>query len=174
MIDPKDLEYIYQLKNLIRYNNKTRIKDETVAEHSFYVALISLLICNKYKLSQEIICKTLIKAILHDMPEIEINDITHDVKNKLNLSDFLKKYEDSYYEKYFPDFSNMMINDTNDISQAIVNLADAESVFQFIQHEKLIGNISDDINKIYFETIERLSSLEKKFNEKLKELKNEY
>ena len=44
------LLYLYQLKNIIRYNSRKRLVNESVAEHSFYVALIALEICNERQL----------------------------------------------------------------------------------------------------------------------------
>ena len=90
---------VYRLKNVIRYNTRNIIKEESVAEHSFYVALFSLKICDDYHIDNSTTKKVLIKALLHDMPEIELNDITHNVKEKLNLRPFLKKYEDDYFDE---------------------------------------------------------------------------
>ena len=39
---------VYRLKNVVRYNTRNVIKKESVAEHSFYVALFTLKICNDY------------------------------------------------------------------------------------------------------------------------------
>lgn len=33
--DKQELLEMYKLKNITRYNHKTRLKDESVAEHSF-------------------------------------------------------------------------------------------------------------------------------------------
>ena len=54
----KYLQDIYRLKNVIRYNTRNKLKDESVAEHSFYVALLSLYFCDEYNLSNKsvIIC----------------------------------------------------------------------------------------------------------------------
>ena len=38
---------IYMLKDVIRYNCRKHLKDESVAEHSFYVALMALMICEE-------------------------------------------------------------------------------------------------------------------------------
>ena len=32
------LNEIYRLKSIVRYNNRPKLSEETVAEHSFYVA----------------------------------------------------------------------------------------------------------------------------------------
>lgn len=173
MIKLEVLENIYKLKNLIRYNNRTKLKDETVAEHSFFVSLISLMICDSLKLDKQVTYECLIKSILHDMPEIEMNDITHDVKIRLNLSQVLQEYEDEYYANNFESFASLMNLRDDSISSLIVNLADAESVKQFIQNEKKLGNQSSDIFEIEEESEARLRNLEKALYEKLRREKNE-
>ena len=37
----EELEDLYSLKHITRYNNIPRIKEESVAEHSYFVALIT-------------------------------------------------------------------------------------------------------------------------------------
>lgn len=151
-IDSKELQdYVvntYKLKNVIRYNTQNIIKKESVAEHSFYVALFALKICDIYKIDEATKSKAFIKALLHDMPEIELNDITHNVKEKLNLRPFLKKYEDEYFEKYYPDYAKLM-NDGDELTNAIVLLADTMSVYQYSLNELSLGNQSKDIEDIF-------------------------
>lgn len=160
----KYLQDIYRLKNVIRYNTRNKLKDESVAEHSFYVALLSLYFCDEYNLSNKIKLKCVIKALLHDMPEIELNDITHDVKEKLNLRPMLKKYEDEYYKKHYTKYSNLMTKD-NGIVDIIVDIADAFSVYQYVINEQSLGNKSKDFKTIKYETLKRLLSLFVKFDE---------
>ena len=97
-LDVEDkLTEIYHLKSIVRYNNRPKLSEETVAEHSFYVALIGLMICDELGTSTECKYEVMIKALLHDMPEMEINDITHDVKTRLHLEDFLAHLKLSVY-----------------------------------------------------------------------------
>lgn len=175
MLKNEQLLNIYMLKDVIRYNCRKHIKDESVAEHSFYVALMSLMICEEKNIKDEdIIRKTLIKSLLHDMPEIELNDITHNVKMKLNLVSFLKKYEDEYYKYTFPTYADIMINDDpNDIVNCVVNFADALSVKQFCLNEMELGNNSHDIAKeIYENACERCEAYEKHLDELIEIEKN--
>ena len=138
---------IYMLKDVIRYNCRKHLKDESVAEHSFYVALMALMICEEKNINDnDIIRKAIIKALLHDMPEIEFNDITHNVKEKLNLTAYLKKYEDEYYAEKFPAYADLMSNDDDNIVNRIVLFADALSVKQFCLNELALGNNSKDIS----------------------------
>ena len=74
MINVADLMKDYRLKSTIRYNNRNKITNESVAEHSFYVGLYTLEICNKLKLNHSLTKYALEKALLHDMVERDISD----------------------------------------------------------------------------------------------------
>ena len=138
---------VYRLKNVVRYNTRNVIKKESVAEHSFYVALFTLKICNDYNVDPRTEKRAIIKALLHDMPEIELNDITHDVKEKLNLRPFLKKYEDEYFDTHFSEYRSLM-KEGDEKTNAIVDYADTMSVYQYVLNEELLGNKSNDIQEI--------------------------
>lgn len=170
MIDDKILRELYELKFVIRYNCRRHIKDESVAEHSYYVALLSMMICDEKKINDEKIrldCFT--KALLHDMPEIETNDITHNAKEKMNLRKLLKLYEDDFFVRKFPLQSSLMRNDDYDsIVNAIVLLADTLSVKQFTANELQIGNADDDMKEIYEDACKRSIKAEKHLDELLK------
>ena len=149
---------VYRLKNVIRYNTRNIIKEESVAEHSFYVALFVLKICDDYDVDDATKSKAIIKALLHDMPEIELNDITHNVKEKLNLRPFLKKYEDEYFDENYHKYSSLM-KDADEKTNAIVVLADAMSVYQYSINETMLGNQSTDIKDILNESRRRVMRL---------------
>lgn len=162
MTDEKEFyDKIYHLKNVIRYNSRNVISKESVAEHTFNVAMIALTICDKYSLSKDVTFQTVVKALLHDMPETILNDITHDVKERLKLREILKKYEDEYYDKEFPQYSDLMKNRIEPID-SIVDLADAISVKQYIDNEIILGNRSEDVLEISQTTAKRISVLTKK------------
>jgi 5'-deoxynucleotidase YfbR-like HD superfamily hydrolase len=71
-----------QLNNMVRWNGLNRIKDETVAHHSFFVAMVTRL------LSEEIFdkndCQNKLFAttygMFHDFDEMFTGDIVHGVK----------------------------------------------------------------------------------------------
>lgn len=161
---------VYRLKNVIRYNTRNKIKDESVAEHSFYVALFALKICDTFKIDDDIKQQCLIKALLHDMPEIELNDITHNVKEALNLRPFLKQYEDKYFEqKYNQYYKLMTVN--NKLVDAIVIFADGLSVYQYSLNEVNLGNSSNDMGEILEESKDRINKLYLHLKDVLHELK---
>jgi len=153
---------MYKLKNIIRYNHRTRLKDESVAEHSFFTTLIALKLCVEFELDNNAMLACVLKSLLHDMPETELNDITYDVKLALNLYPLLKVYEDEYYEKHFPEFAQLMKNENENIINLIVKYADALSVLQYSYNEIELGNRT--FETIKNETIERLEVLEQKLN----------
>lgn len=163
MISDEKLLDIYQLKNLVRYNTRQRLSNETVAEHSFFVALMSLMICDELKLSDELKLRIIIKSLLHDMPEIEINDITHDVKERLNLRALLEKYEMEYYENNFPKYVELM-KDDDTIETAVMCLADILSVRQYALHELELGNNSESMKKISRDAHDRVMIAQIKLN----------
>lgn len=146
---------IYKLKNVYRYNTRNILCHENVATHCFNTALIALILCDKYKVNDSVRLKCIIKALLHDMPETEYNDITHDVKEKLNLSSMLKKYEDAFFIKEFPLYYTLM-SQKQPLVDEIVSYADVLSVKQFVDNEILLGNSSDDIKEIKKNVQQRL------------------
>lgn len=164
----EDIKNIYRLKDVIRYNTRKHIQSESVAEHSYYVALFSMLICDEYHLSDEIKFLALQKAILHDAPEIELNDITYNVKERLNLRPMLKEYEDEFYEKNYPFYAKMMKDDSDSLENLVWRFADTLSVLQFCINEKDIGNNDVCINEIYLNSIERINDMQEKMQKKLK------
>ena len=170
LISTHKLLDIYKLKNIVRYNNKLTLTKETVSEHSFYVALISLMICQKLKLNNDITLQVLVKSILHDMPEIEINDITHDVKERLKLRPLLKVYELEYFEEHFNEFLQI-INADNKIVNLIVDISDAYSVKQYALTELSLGNNTNEILEIWNEISNRITELEKELEDELNEIK---
>lgn len=164
--EPEYLQKLYTLKNIVRYNPRTRLKNESVAEHSFFVALIALELCNRLNTSVETTQQCLIKALLHDMPETELNDITHDVKSRLNLSSVLKAYEDEYFNREFPVYSELMSNNDDNLVNFIVNYADTMSVLQYTHNEIELGNKS--MQEIYDNCLVRLKTIKNKIKEILK------
>lgn len=152
------LSNVYQLKNVIRYNTRPILKQESVAEHSFYVALFALKICDDYNINENIKKDAVIKSLLHDMPEIELNDITHNVKEKLRLRPFLKAYEDEYYKTHYSQYYELM-STSHDLTSTIVVLADAWSVFQYVNNEMSLGNKSKQIEEIDNEIRQRIQDL---------------
>lgn len=151
----KKILKLYNLKSIIRYNNKFHLTNETVAEHSFYVALIGLLICDELKVSDDVRFEVIVKSLLHDMPETVINDITHDVKERLHLEEFLAQFENEYYEEHFPKYAELMKRQGT-LADEIMWLADIASVKQFSDHEMEVGNNSSSMKEINCNSVKRI------------------
>lgn len=162
------LRDLYKLKSIFRYNNRQKLKTESVAEHSYFVAAISMQLCKKYKLSSEIMKNCLIRSLLHDMPEIVTGDIPYDSKVMFALHEKFNTFEQSYFELNFAEFSTLM-SKNDDISALVVDVADALSVVQFADNEIRLGNSTDDMRVIYDESFDRCRQLLSRLDMRLAE-----
>ena len=54
-LSDKEIMQEYVLSKIIRYNHRRRLQDESVAEHTFYVILLSLILADKYKVTDKVI-----------------------------------------------------------------------------------------------------------------------
>ncbi len=159
----------YPLKKIIRYNHRSRLQDESVAEHTCFVSLFCLKIMAQLKLTHEQERQVLILAALHDTCESRTSDIPHDVKaNYPEMQNILERIETDYYEEnwksYFDD-----VYKPEDLVYNILKLADAYSVYQWCLNEKALGNNSDCITEIYIESKNRLKRYTKIINEIIEE-----
>lgn len=146
----------YPLKKIIRYNHRSRLQDESVAEHTCFVSLFCLKIMAQLNLTHEQERQVLILAALHDTCESKSSDIPHDVKaNYPEMQKILDKIERDYYEKNWQNYLEDVYK-PDEIVYNILKLADAYSVYQWCLNEKALGNSSDCITEIYFESKNRL------------------
>lgn len=156
----------YVLAKTLRYNNRSHLQEESVAEHSFFVALFSLRIVQDLKLPEELELRVLRLAVLHDCAESLTSDIPHNVKKMYpDFTCFLKSVEDHYYSKRWPYFKARL---EDEVAEAIVKLADNYSVLQFCLNEQQLGNKSPDIMEIYVNATQRVEDSLKKVNSVLK------
>jgi len=137
---------VYKLSNVIRYSQQDKIKNESVAEHSFYVAWFANRICTKYNLCGKIRLMALEAAILHDIPEAITNDITYDVKCMIpEISTLLQPYEENIIIEHSIDVYETLFHPESweqRVAKAVVKHADVLSVLQYCQHEEMLGNKS--------------------------------
>ena len=135
---------VYKLSNIIRYSQQNKIKNETVAEHSYYVSWFVNRLCTKYSLSDTIRLMALEAALLHDVPEVITNDITYDVKRMIpEVPGLLQPYEEEVIREHSSRAHKVLFNpETNDeiIAKKIVKHADLFSVLQYCQNEEELGN----------------------------------
>ena len=137
---------VYKMSNIIRYAQLDKIKNESVAEHSFFVTWFVNRICTKYDLCDKIRLMALEAAILHDVPEVITNDITYDVKRMIpEISSLLQPYEEKVVKEHsFRAWKTLFYPRSWEqrVAKAVVNHADVLSVLQYCQHEEALGNKS--------------------------------
>lgn len=139
----KNRDILSRLSNMKRFNNSIHMHDENVAEHSFYVALYSMEICNILRINGELRSVIIERALIHDVHEIELSDIPHDVKAKNpEILDFCLKFEEDYNNKNFPKIMARQDNLRHELDfiQNVVELADIISVKQYSLQECEFGN----------------------------------
>lgn len=169
LLSKEELLREYRMKKLIRYNNRNRISDEDIAQHSYFVSLFCLKIMSEINLSPHTQRNILVKAILHDSAEIETSDLPHDVKKKFpKMNEILKEIEFKYYRSNWESYLSVLKNE-QDIEEAIVKLADTYSVMQYCFNELELGNMSETIKTIFLDSEERANKYIDIINKILKE-----
>lgn len=135
---------VYKLSNIIRYSQQNKIKQETVAEHSFYVCWFTNRICTKYQLSDTIRLLAIEAATLHDIPEVITNDITYDVKVMIpEVRALLQPYEEKVIKEHSERAYKVLFHPETPeelIAKKVVKHADILSVLQYCQNEEALGN----------------------------------
>lgn len=135
---------VYKLTNITRYSQQSKIKKESVAEHSYYVCWFVNRLCTKYELSDKIRLRALEAALLHDIPEVITNDITYDVKQMIpEVSALLQPYEENIIKEHSERACKVLFNpESNEelLIKQLVKHADVLSVLQYCQHEETLGN----------------------------------
>lgn len=171
---------ILKMSALNRYNNRDRITQENIAEHSFYVAFAVMKLSEMFEIKRETKLKALQMAILHDIPEIYTSDIPYPIKQKSPvLKKELEKLELEFmseaYPQFFKLFTDFTISEDSD-EALLVKVADAISVLQYAQKEINLGNKTEEMMEIYTLTNIRINdgikSLEERFSTKTTETKN--
>lgn len=158
-----------RLQDLVRYSQIPRSHDETVAEHSYYVALYTMQICDELELSSEQKAKAMSIALIHDLPEIYTSDLPSDIKrDNPKLVEALEKVEldaiNKHLSEYISLYKELEAHKYDKLIPMIVKLADIISVYQYTNHEISIGNtnmdsINDDSVARYYDQTKLLSVL---------------
>ena len=153
------LEYFgdYEIMNLgeiVRYNNRPKIRKENVSEHSFYVATNVIKICSKFNICESLNFKALYFAIVHDIPEAFLGDVPYITKrDNPQLAEILEKAELEELQRNMPEFYNAYLRYVQgeknmSIPSTIVKLADTISVLQYSNNEIELGNTSKAMKEI--------------------------
>lgn len=146
-----------RLNNLHRWNGIRRIKEESVAHHSYIVTLFARIIAETTFVGTEDRLMVVTKAIFHDWDEIITGDITHDVKyndfNGEEIRTALKAFAKNEFKQHFSKdngtFTEMLImgysvGNTPKYIDKIVKVADWLSMAFYLKMEVSLGNRSMD------------------------------
>jgi 5'-deoxynucleotidase YfbR-like HD superfamily hydrolase len=163
-----DVETFYDkimpLNYIIRYSNIPRIKNETVAEHSFLVAAIVIKLYDFYDFD---LGYALQMAICHDMPEYDVNDVTHGTKKK--YPELAKEVERVQYKalEEMPEAAQeafWAFEQDASVEAWVVKLADILQCSQYAENEVRMGN-SGYMAEIVTESRSRSAVLREKLKE---------
>jgi putative hydrolase of HD superfamily len=129
----------YSLEHTKRYSMVPVVHPESVAAHSFFVALGVLMMSKSYKFDVDLAVKI---ALCHDLPEMEISDINHLVKKKfLALAVAIEQAESQIIDE-FPeqvrDYCEMYHDHTPEA--LVVHYCDALQCLQYAENEVKMGN----------------------------------
>lgn len=164
----QDIRDYYNLKNLVRYNQRIRLKDESVAEHSYYVALYTEFICKELKLCNATRLVAIQYALLHDIPEIYTSDIPHPIKSRSpELRTILQGIEydilRDHFTEYLPLIQGIDQEESFELIRVIVETADVLSVIQYTKQEITLGN--QTMQEIYDSSLLRYRHLHRQIYE---------
>lgn len=152
------------LRSLIRYQNCNRLVNESVAEHSFYVAAFVMKLREYYDFKLE---KALKMALIHDIPESKISDVPHNIKtSNPQLAVALEEAENKVLNAMFYPEGVTLVADFNGIVSPegkVCALADVLSVVLYANDEIKCGNRV--FNYIAIKAIARCKELVDKLDE---------
>ena len=149
------------LRSLVRYQNCHRNVNETVAEHSFYVAILVLKLREYYNFNLQKALKT---ALVHDVMESKISDVPHNIKmQNPKLAEALEEAETNVTKEMLSDEALQLIRQFNhgETPEGLAcQLGDILSVVMYANAELTSGN--KVFNYIAIKAIERCKEVVKK------------
>lgn len=160
----------YTLQHTKRYSMKPVLHPESVATHSYFVALAVLLFSDVWEFD---VNKAVKIALCHDLAEMEISDVNHYVKKQHPaVAHALKEAEAKIIES-FPTslraYCHMYDDDTPEA--LVVHYADALQCAQYSLNEINLGN-TGYMEEVFSNSNKRLDVIEKKL-EQWRKNKNE-
>ena len=162
-----DKTKLRSLSFLIRYSNVPRIRDESVSEHSFFVAVEVISLFQKYDFNLE---HAISMAIMHDFLESEIDDVSFFTKFQFpKIKQAVKEAEEEClrdYPNYIADYIKEYM-ERKTIESKIVHLADAIQCYSYAETEVKMGN-HGYMNEIIKNTPLRIGDLESELKEALR------
>lgn len=166
-----NMEELYSLDYIIRYSNVPRVKNETVAAHSFFVALEVYKLFEEYDFNLD---KAIHMSLCHDLPEAYIDDVNHKIKKDYPaVAKALKVAERLIVKSKFPKFIQDFINSYEEHKECeaiIVTLADIIQCSTYSRNELNLGN-RGYMEKVYLESVKREEVLRVQLKPYLRTLK---
>ena len=154
---------VYNLKFIQRYSITPRITNETVAEHSFFVATYVMELYKDYKFDLN---KAVQMAIIHDFAESFIGDITLSTKTMCpDLVEAVSNAEKEVMFQNFPSFIYELYREyeqRTSVESLIVKLADTMQVKQYAGNEIELGNNSIIMRSIFSRAVDDIDLFERK------------
>jgi 5'-deoxynucleotidase YfbR-like HD superfamily hydrolase len=140
-----------QINNMVRWNGVSRIKDETVAHHSYIVAWLSRVIAEEMFDDDSIKLKIVSFALFHDFDEMFTGDVLNPFKyNSFNgveirncIDEFLNyKIKNKFNSQSNSDkmFRELLLKDFPDYVSKIVKVSDWFSMYFYLVKEIKLGN----------------------------------
>lgn len=154
---------VYNLKFIQRYSITPRITNETVAEHSFFVATYVMELYKDYKFDLN---KAVQMAIIHDFAESFIGDIT--LSTKTMCPDLVEAASNAEKEVMFQNFPSFIYElyreyeQRTSVESLIVKLADTMQVKQYAGNEIELGNNSITMRSIFSRAVDDIDLFERK------------
>jgi 5'-deoxynucleotidase YfbR-like HD superfamily hydrolase len=147
----KFLSRVRNLDKVVRFSTMMRLKDENVAEHSYYTALCAMILGDmESKQGKKIDMEKVMRgAILHDMEEAMTGDVIHSFKyGDPDLARKMKEVGLEFYKnmlKDLPDFSEKYLhiweNSKDDTPEGeIIDAADKLEALIYSFEEYSLGN----------------------------------
>lgn len=167
---------ILRSSEMMRYANRSKIKQESVATHSFFVAANCYTIYNLYpEIKEKDFQSAVMYAVIHDIGEVGTSDLPYNFKYSVpGLKELLDKGEEKFIKEEFNEFHRtfLQFQDAEEkqlIPYLIVKMADIGSVIQYSQNEINLGNTSNDMQEILDGAIDRFVQFEQKLKNALEE-----
>jgi 5'-deoxynucleotidase YfbR-like HD superfamily hydrolase len=135
------LAQIYNLAFVYRYSVIPRVKNESIAEHSFFVASLVVKLQEDYSFD---LGKAVTMATIHDWTESWTDDITVATKRKFPLiADAVEVVEYQVVREFFPNSVQNIWSEYKEghsVEAKIVKYADTLQVIQYAVNEAKLGN----------------------------------
>ncbi len=133
---------LYRLQFITRYSNIPRVRDENVAQHSFFVATIALELMEELEHTWDRE-KVLTMAITHDWAEAYVDDVAHDVKRDYPAVKKALKAAEKKAMAHYPNSIRdpyRLYEDGTTPEAILVKLADTIQCVQYLESEVNMGN----------------------------------